>query len=244
MSIIFNLLRKSIIAIKREELAVLALALTIIMMSTHFITVNADSVNKGVYSIDAKPFGIKYGEWTAHWWQWNMGMPSATHLREHFDSKKCNMDQKGPIWFLPDGLNGKELRSCTIPSDKAVLVPALTGNCDDDNPQSPMNDEELLKCASEGGDYSTISATLDGVALKNLNDYKISSPPFNMTVPEDNIFNNKPGTYRTIANGWYVFLEPLSEGAHQLNLTTNVVNPLHPEYNYNSELTYEITVEP
>lgn len=243
-SIFSNLFGDSVIINKRKKLTILVFALTLMMMFPSFLmAVNADEANKGVYSTDAKPFGVTYGEWTAKWWQWNMGMPNATHLRENFDSKNCNMDQDGPVWFLPDGLNGKEVRSCTIPSDKAVLVPLLTGNCDDDNPQSPMSDEDLIKCASEGGDYSTISATLDGVPLKNLSEYKISSPYFNMTVPKDNVFKNIPGTYRAVSDGWYVFLEPLSQGTHELNLVTSVINPINEEFNYSSELTYLINVE-
>ena len=135
---------------KKKGLTNLVIAIVLFSISsTYLLTANADSVNKGVYSKDSRPFDVSYGEWTSRWWQWNMGMPSATHLREHFDSTKCSMDQSGPVWFLPDGLSGKETRSCTIPSGKAILVPLLTGNCDDDNPQSPMSDEDLLKCASE-----------------------------------------------------------------------------------------------
>jgi hypothetical protein len=47
-----------------------------------------------------------------------------------------------------------------MPLDKAILVPVLTGNCDNDNPQSQMSDADLSKCATEGGDFSVISATL------------------------------------------------------------------------------------
>lgn len=227
---------------KKYVIVMLGFTLILLVIFAYsLVPVRAGNVTDVVFPSDAKPFGIPYGEWTANWWQWNMGMPSASHLREHFDPAKCNMNQEGPVWFLPDGLNGKEFRSCTIPSDKAILVPLLTGNCDNDNPQSPMSDADLLKCASEGGDFSVVSASLDGIPIQNLKIPRVTSPYFNMTVPKDNVFNNIPGIFRAISDGWYVFLKPLSQGDHELKLVTNVANPYHNEYNYASELTYNIT---
>jgi hypothetical protein len=227
-----------------KKYVIITLGYTVILLvivTSLLLPVDAANVSNAVFSKDAKPFGIPYSEWTNKWWQWNMGMPKASHLREHFDPEKCDMNQEGPVWFLPDGLSGKEFRSCTIPSDKAILVPVLTGNCDNDNPQSPMSDADLLKCASEGGDFSVVSASLDGIPIKNLKESKVPSPYFNLTVPKDNVFNNIPGTFRAISDGWYVFLKPLSQGTHELRLFTNVANPYHNELNYASELTYNIT---
>ena len=60
--------------------------------------------------------------------------------------------------------------SHVIPQGKAILVPLLTGFCDDDNTDPAIKTEEgLRKCAMAGNEYGVISAKLDGVDLQNLN---------------------------------------------------------------------------
>ena len=78
-------------------------------------------------------------------------------------------DQAGPVWFLPDILLEKRNVHVPIPQGKAILVPLLTGFCDDDNTNPAIKTEEgLRKCAMAGNEYGVISAKLDGVDLQNL----------------------------------------------------------------------------
>jgi hypothetical protein len=89
-----------------------------------------------------------------------------------------------------------------------------------------------------------LSATLDGHNIQNLNQYRTQTGFGNLTVVEDNIFNNVPGTFNSSnADGFFVFLEPPSPGNHELRLTTSVLNPTTPSYNYAAEVTYHLTVK-
>ena len=97
------------------------------------IFVNADNLNPGVYSKDSKPFGIPYGDWLAKYNQWFIQIPTAVHPREHYTPDRCATDSKWPCVVLTDVLKGKEERTCTIPAGKAILMPALSGICWDDN---------------------------------------------------------------------------------------------------------------
>ena len=58
----------------------------------------------------------------------------------------------------------------------------------------------------KGNDFSTISASIDGTELKNLKDYRTTSKFFNITIPRDNIFEADPGTFRSVVDGYFVFL--------------------------------------
>jgi hypothetical protein len=206
--------------------------------------VYSDSINPGVYSKDSAPFGVPYREWLSKWWQWNMGIPTAEHPRDNYSPEKCTVNQSGPVWFLPDILTGKEERTCTIPEGKAILVPLLTGEWHNDpSDPVPLTDSELKAAAMAGDEYGVIGAALDGTQLKNLEQYRTQSY-HNITVPEDNIFKNLPGTYRGVADGFFVFLEPLPPGQHELRLTTSVSNPMEPQFNYASEGLYHLIVEP
>ncbi len=75
--------------------------------------------------------------------------------------KDVPINQNGSVWFLPDILSGKEERTCTIPHEKAILVPLLTGMCDDDNTDPNIKtDDGLRSCAMAGNEYGVLSASL------------------------------------------------------------------------------------
>ena len=67
---------------------------------------------------------------------------------------------------------------------------------------------------------------------------------FNITAVKDNIFASPVGTFRGIADGFFVFLKPLSAGNHELQLKTSVTNPTTPSYNYASEAIYHLKISP
>jgi len=45
------------------------------MLASTIVFAHADNINPGLYSIDSKPYGISYAEWTAKWEQWLISMP-------------------------------------------------------------------------------------------------------------------------------------------------------------------------
>ena len=95
---------------RSEQVLLVILSGIILTLSTISLTtsVKADNVNAGVYAKDSKPFGISYENWINKWWQWNMGIPSAEHPRDHYTPSRCTINQGGPVWFLADLLSGKE----------------------------------------------------------------------------------------------------------------------------------------
>lgn len=230
------------------QISILSIIYSIIL-ALFFSSVNintaalADSLNPGVYSKDSTPFGIPYGKWIAEWWQWTISIPTQDHPRDNYSPEKCAVRQQGPVWFLSDVLSGKEDRTCTIPSGKAVLAPILTGECGYDVP-TIKNDQDLVKCATAGDEYGVIEGSLDGVNLRNLQQYRVQSGFFNIVVPEDNIYNNRPGTWRAFADGFFVFLQALPPGKHDLHLKVNVLNPFESQYNYSAEWTYHLIIQP
>lgn len=198
--------------------------------------------NPGVFSTDSAPYGVPYSDWMSRWWQWNMEIPKEQHPRDNYSPEKCSINQNGPVWFLPDILSGTEERTCTVPAGKAILVPMLTGEFHEDFP-GQLTDSEIRESAMAGNEYGVISATLDGRPIVNVEDYRVQSF-HNITVPEDNIFDNPPGTFRGMADGFFVFLEPLAPGNHELRITATVSNPVEPEYNFAAEQTYHLIIEP
>jgi hypothetical protein len=229
--------------VKYSKIAVSSVMLCMLSMVQSVSIGHAD--NTVLFSKDSTPYGISFGDWIARWWQWNIGISPAEHPRDHFTPQRCTINQNGSVWFLPDILSGKEERTCTIPHEKAILVPLLTGMCDDDNTDPNIKtDEGLRNCAMAGNEYGVLSASLDGSELQDLNQYRTQTRFFNLTVPKDNFCNCVPGTFKTMADGFFVFLKPLPVGKHDLVLTTSVSNPITPSFNYAAESVYHLIISP
>ena len=73
--------------------------------------------------------------------------------------------------------------------------------------------DDLYDCASENNKGGIMRASLDGVPLKNLEKYKVTSPLFNITIPKDNVFGSPAGTSGVMADGFWVFLDPVTRSA-------------------------------
>lgn len=211
-----------------ERYSLLVLAISIAFFAPQIVlSVYGQSNNAVVYSKDSSPYGVPYKDWIARWWQWDVGIPSLQHPRDQYTSEKCTVNQNGSVWFIPDILTGKEERTCTIPEGKAILVPLITGECDTSESPS-QSDADSRQCSTAGDEYGAISATLDGQKIENLDSYRTATDFFNITYVKDNIFDVAAGTYRGIADGFFVFLKPLSVGNHELQVKSSVNNPTTP----------------
>ena len=85
---------------------------------------------------------------------------------------------------------------------------------------------ELRVCAKTIQDQvTTLNASVDGVPIPNLQKYRIQSPPFNFTLPQNNILGLPSNiTTQAIADGNWVFLKPLSPGNHKIMFKGGVQN--------------------
>ena len=204
----------------------------------------ADSINPGIFSVDSKPYGISYPEWTAKWWQWIISIPEKDNPNLDFTGEKCSLNQNDSnVVFLAPTFGGSATRECTISQGKAIFFPILTGECDYLTEPTIKTEPELLKCAMSVNEGGVVKATVDGVELKNLEKYRVQSPLFDLTIPPDTAFEGPVGKTKGIADGYYVFLEPLSPGKHTLQFSGSVVdNPTTGTTSYATAVTYNIEV--
>ena len=123
-------------------------------------------------------------------------------------------------------------RTCDIPKDKAILIPIISGQADLGDPeQTDTSDKGMIQAVKTGNNYAAISVKLDNTTL-NFNEdpkFRALSAFYNMTLPEHNLWEEKekPGTYKAVTDGYFLFLKPLSEGNHTLyyEAATNPPNP-------------------
>ena len=147
-----------------------------------------------------------------------MEIPQPQNPAVDLDGKYCNMSQNDPnVWYITGTFGGKADRKCEIPFGKAIFFGHGYECSTAETPNLKTNDE-LLNCAREElktlVDPSMFAATLDGKPLTNLISYKAISPPFEVNLPENNIWGVRGGNTSAAADTYFIFLEPLERGNH------------------------------
>jgi hypothetical protein len=183
----------------------------------HFVAAQSGGNKSGIFSTDSKPYGLTYGEWTAKWWTWIMTIPKNLSPADDNTGARCPQGQNGPVWFLAGSLTGKADRTCTIPAGKAILFPILNSECSYAEFPKLKTESDLRKCAvSEVNQVTHVEATVDGVPLQKSQILRIQSPMFNFSFPDNNIFGAPKGPTSAVGDGFWVFLQPLSPGKHDI----------------------------
>ena len=203
----------------------------------------------------ARIFGKTYGQWSAAWWQWSYGQPVSSNPTFDETGALCGNGQSGRVWFLTGVFNvsGTAVRDqCVIPVDKAIFFPVLNAECSNAELNGTTPDE-LRACAKGLLDLaSNLSAEVDGVAVPNLDRFRVKSPPFNFVLPDDNLLQlfgfdapagsclpngNACDPYLSVGHGVYVMLAPISAGAHTIHFHGEI-----PAFAFALDITYHLTV--
>ena len=180
----------------------------------------ADELNQGVYSKSSNIFGSSFADWTAKWWQWFIGIPNSQQPFPDATGVKCGIHQAGPVWYLV-GAAGKVERNCTIPSGKAILFPILDTECSYSEMPSLKTEEDLRKCAIESNKDTVLKASLDNREITNIDNYRATSRLFNVTYPSDPVFPTNSNFSQAVSDGWFLMLEPLKPGQHELKFSAS-----------------------
>ena len=205
-----------------------------------------------VLGLNVIAYGRSYGQWSAEFWKWAFSLPVDHHPL--FDTADCSYGQSGKVWFLgasfsPSVTTGGDViafatRDCTVPAKTALFFPIANAEA------STMegNGETLaeLSAAAKGfQDLATnMSCEIDGVPVKDLDSYRVQSPPYVFgPLPENNIpqawgLGTPAGTTSlSVADGVHLLLPPLSVGKHTLHFHAEV-----PEFHFYLDITYNLTV--
>jgi hypothetical protein len=233
----------------------LTIALLVLTLATPVSAGPGNQGNPGVIPPQSRPFGLTYGEWSARWWQWALSLPTSAHPL--FDTADCSTGQTGHVWFLggtfaavpgPGGtLVGSATRSCTVPAGTALFFPVLNSECSTAEGNG-STDAELRSCAEFLVDHTVASsATVDGRSIQNLDRYRKQSPLFQYgPLPADNLLGLPAGTTSdAVADGFYLFLAPLSAGDHTIHFSGELVFTTAADgfdLDFLLDITYNITV--
>jgi hypothetical protein len=197
-----------------------------------------------IFPPDAMPYNMTYGEWSAKWWQWILSIPTENNPLNDDSGRNCAVEQTGPVWFLVGTTGGLAERTCPVPAGRAIMIPVLNGECSYAEYPSFRSESELRSCAATQMDKATqLKARIDGVDVTDLNSYRFQSPLFNLTLPENNIFGLPAGTTQAVADGFWILLEPLPAGNHEIQFGGGLVDvSTAGTVNFATEAVYHITI--
>lgn len=181
-----------------------------------------------VFQPHSKPYNLTYGDWTARWWQWAYSMPRESNPAYDDTGQYCSENQRGPVWFFPGTYGKSVIRECTVPTGKAILFPILNSECSFAEFPELETVEDLRICAKTFQDQVTdLHASIDGQEISKieLEKYRIQSPPFYFTLPENYILDLPTNTTTgAISDGNWVFVKPLIPGRHEISFRGDVSN--------------------
>jgi hypothetical protein len=98
-----------------------------------------------------------------------------------------------------------------------------------------------------------IHVEIDGVPVKDVTQYRATTPVFSSTLPDSNILRDfygctdaLPGTYGPmVGDGYFLILAPLPVGEHLIHETGILhVNPSDPSQDIHVDVSWHITVVP
>jgi hypothetical protein len=193
------------------------------------------------------PYGVSYGEWSTEWWKWLHSIPEDRNPAADTTGAFCaeNQNASGPVWFLAGTWGSKEVRSCTIPFGKSLLVSPIDMLCTPVDTPGIKTEADMRKCAKGDQDkVNLVKVTVDGVDIPDMTDYRFQSPLFNLTLPENNALGVPAQETQGVSDGYFVMLKPLSRGEHEIRSVGSLTEvTVQGTQNFASDVTYRLNVE-
>ena len=199
--------------------------------------------------------GRSYNELVDKWTNWIVKEPIATNPAFDPDGGLCDLNQHGNVWFLASTFGGVVDRTCEVPAGKAIFL-SLGGAFLSFAPEFPAAGDPCLQLATSLEQVRcdvnedvpvapeiSLQATLDGVPVNDLFAFRAQSKPggFTLRIPNPSFLTDlgiTPGDRTTaVADGYFLFLKPLSPGVHTLSL--RLINADQSEAGVNYTLIIE-----
>lgn len=179
---------------------------------------NNSTLASPLYPPDSKPYGLTFGQWAMNWHKWLYSLPASINPATDTTGKNCGQGQSGPVWFLAGTTGGMAIRTCTVPSGKAILFPIIASECSYSENPNLSTESELASCAlGPDNGVTHLELTIDGRSIPDLSKYRAMSPLFSFVFPSDNVAGVKPGPTRGVADGYWAIISPLSAGNHTIH---------------------------
>ncbi len=182
-----------------------------------------------MYPRNYQPFGKSWEKWIAIWCNWLLSIPRDINPAVDESGINSSQNQDDPnVWFLGGtfGNNIPVRRKCTVPKSKSILFPIVNKEDSFAEDLDLIHEQELSMRARNSMDrLICLQLIIDGKKLPNLRDYRVLSEFFDLTFPQNNVYDVNPGITRAVCDGYWAFLKPLPVGLHEIYFSAEVFLP-------------------
>ncbi len=193
------------------------------------------SVNPGVLPPDASVQGMTLGQWNAEVFRATYAIPASQHPGLGYPWPNCYLERIGNVG-IGVGYWNNGSHECEMPVGMMLYMTVIGAECSTIEPPPFYggNEEELRACALT---YSprNLEASIDGIRVRNLEEYTALTPLYQIDLPEGNVLGVLPGTYDSIGYSTGFLLAPLSPGEHTIIISGELND-------FGITLEYHITV--
>lgn len=220
-------------------LSIIALV-AVLLLGTVYIASARGNRNPGVLPPNSRVQGMTYGEWSAEWWQYVFSLPMDQNPLVGATGTECAFELNGNVAVVVVDPLSPEPIECEVPAGTTLFLDILSAECStlEEPPFYGGNEEELRACA-QAFILHDLEATIDGVAIQNIEAYIHTSPLFEFTLPADNILEVEAGlTAQSVSYGAHLMLAPLTPGEHTIQFHAS-----HPD-DFTVDTSYHITATP
>jgi hypothetical protein len=175
--------------------------------------VSADSARSGSGSSGGHlPVRVPDAGLTEAWWQTYAGLADD----KAFD--RCDLGS-GRVLFLAGTGGGAATRSCPVPKGRSLLVPLINVECSTVEGNGSTY-RELRRCVEDiADDFTAVNLTIDGVAVRHLERFRVQSGLFYFTSVEGNFLGipASGGPTKSVSDGYWAQVGPLRPGRHTVS---------------------------
>lgn len=192
--------------------------------------------------------GHMYGELSADWWEWAFSFPRADiPFMNTGGPVDISAGQAGHVWFLAGANSGLQTpRTGTVPTGTKLFFPLanLINDFPCPDPTFRPDPGETLEhfLQRTGNEFlpnlTDLFAEIDGVALKGLATYRVTSSLFTFTADPaaTDIDPCITGSSQFgVSVGYWLLVNPLPPGEHTLHFGSPT---------WGQDVTYQLTVVP
>jgi hypothetical protein len=227
------------------------LLLTIAGVIAGLVTLTQIAIAQAVVPPQSESFPQTYGEWSAQWWQYVLGIPADENPLFDNTGAQCGLGQWGAVFFLVGtATTGPVVRKkCKVPADTGLFFPIINISCA--VPEDGRTAKDIEKVCSDIVDLvdqKSLFLTIDGTSVPNVKNFR-ARELFSFT-------GSAHGPYETtgcatelqpcyadfrataFSDGYWAMLNPVSLGKHTIHFGGSIPP------SFTVDVTYELTVVP
>ena len=211
----------------RDLVLTVSVALGLLAWSVPNTSAQQGNPNPRIVPPNAVYDGLTYGEWMAKFNQWYLSIPASVNPLILGNEKYLSIGQPEHLWFLGNTEPVVE-RHFVVPAGTALFATIFIVEWDNllcVDPDTNYTVDELRALAKSVVDsFTDIQVEVDGVPVKDVAQYRSTTPVFSVTLSDENFPQSigctdvLPGTYGPmVADGYALILPPLPVGEHTVH---------------------------